>query len=151
MQDYINIGQNLELEPNNPKHRKLRRQTKLLGQNLVYKTLNSNHSHPNMFHFSKPFWRKKKKQTLLEIDILYTAQAKFILNLKLVLKCTKWEKIGSWGFLLFLCASKYFSTQSDPAIPWPWKDPDEASIDGRLNHVFPVCVVIKVSLKYLKE
>lgn len=61
------------------------------------------------------------------------------------------KKSGIWGFLLFLRASKYFCTQSDPPIPWPWKNPDEAGIDGRINHVFPVCVVIKVSLKYLKK
>lgn len=52
---------------------------------------------------------------------------------------------------LFLCASQYFYTQSDPAIPRPGKDPDEPGIDGRIYHVLSVCVVVKVPLEYLPK
>lgn len=52
---------------------------------------------------------------------------------------------------LFLCASKYFWTQSDPAIPWPGKDPDEPGVDGWIYHVLSVCVVVKVPLEDLRK
>lgn len=50
---------------------------------------------------------------------------------------------------LFLCASENLYTQSDPAVPWPGKDPDESSVDGWIYHVLSVCVIVKVPLKYL--
>lgn len=53
--------------------------------------------------------------------------------------------------LLFLCASQYFCTQSDPAVPRPGKDPDEPSVDGGLYDVLSVCVVVKITLENLEE
>lgn len=53
--------------------------------------------------------------------------------------------------LLFLCASEYFYTQSDPAVPRPGKDPNEPSVDRRVYHVLSVCVVVKVPLEYLEK
>ncbi len=50
---------------------------------------------------------------------------------------------------LFLCASEYLYTQSDPAVPRPGEDPDEPSVDGWIYHVLSVCVVVKVPLEYL--
>lgn len=87
---------------------------------------------------------------LLEIYPLYSS-SKVYIDSGFGTEVYQARKNGIWGFLLFLPASKYFCTQSDPPIPWPWKDPDEASIDGRIDHVFPVCVIIEVSLKHLKE
>lgn len=52
---------------------------------------------------------------------------------------------------LFLCASEYFCAQSDPAIPWPGKDPDEPGIDGWVYHVLSVRVVVKVPLENLEK
>lgn len=52
---------------------------------------------------------------------------------------------------LFLCASEYFYTQSDPAVPRPGEDPDESGVDGRVYHVLSVCVVVKVPLKHLHK
>lgn len=53
--------------------------------------------------------------------------------------------------LLFLCASEYFYTQSDPAVPRPGKDPNEPSVDRQVYHVLSVCVVVKVPLEYLEK
>lgn len=53
--------------------------------------------------------------------------------------------------LLFLCASEYFYTQSDPAVPRPGKDPNEPSVDRRVYHVLSVRVVVKVPLEYLEK
>lgn len=52
---------------------------------------------------------------------------------------------------LFLCAPQDLHAQSDPAVPWPGKDPDEAGVDGRIYHVLSVRVVVKVPLKHLKQ
>lgn len=52
---------------------------------------------------------------------------------------------------LLLCASQYFYTQSDPAVPRPGKDPHKPSVDWGIYHILSVCVVVKVPLEYLKE
>lgn len=51
---------------------------------------------------------------------------------------------------LFLCAAQDLDTQSDPAVPRPGKDPDEAGVDRRIYHVLSMSVVVKVPLKHLK-
>lgn len=52
---------------------------------------------------------------------------------------------------LFLCAAQDLHAQSDPAVPRPGKDPDEAGVDGRLYHVLSVRVVVKVPLEHLER
>lgn len=52
---------------------------------------------------------------------------------------------------LFLCAAQDLYAQSDPAVPRPGKDPDEAGVDGRIYHVLSVRVVVKVALEHLKQ
>lgn len=59
----------------------------------------------------------------------------------------RWRKRTS----LLLCASQYFYTQSDPAIPRPGQDPNEPSIDGWIYHVLSVCVVVEVPLEHLEK
>lgn len=52
---------------------------------------------------------------------------------------------------VFLCAAQDLYAQSDPAVPRPGKDPDEAGVDGRIYHVLSVRVVVKVPLEHLKR
>lgn len=52
---------------------------------------------------------------------------------------------------LFLCAAQDLHAQSDPAVPRPGEDPDEAGVDGRIYHVLSVRVVVKVALEHLRR
>lgn len=62
----------------------------------------------------------------------------------------KKESIGEMASL-FLCASQYLYTQSDPAVPRPREDPDEPGVDGRVYHVLSVRVIVEVPLEYLQQ
>lgn len=52
---------------------------------------------------------------------------------------------------LFLCAAQDLDAQSDPAVPRPGQDPDEAGVDGRIYHILSMRVVVKVALEHLKR
>lgn len=60
------------------------------------------------------------------------------------------EKVGEKASLL-LRASKYLYAQSDPAVPRPGKDPDHPGVDGRVDHVLSVRVVVEVPLEHLRQ
>lgn len=64
-------------------------------------------------------------------------------------KKTVEEEKGGEKTSLFLCASKYLYAQSDPAVPRPGEDPDQAGVDGRVYHVLSVRIVVEVPLEHL--
>lgn len=133
----------------------------------MYKRTKSN-PHPNTC-----CWKKNKKKHPLEIKFsLQVAQFVFD-RLGETPVCLRGGEGWGWGWggsqwqrkgerkekketsgekaSLFLCASQYLYTQSDPAVPRPREDPDEPGVDGRLYHVLSVRVVVEVPLEHLQQ
>ena len=54
-----------------------------------------------------------------------------------------------WVSSLLLCAAQQLRPQRDSPIPGPRKDSYVPSIDGRVNDVFPVGIIVKIALENL--
>lgn len=50
---------------------------------------------------------------------------------------------------LLLCAAQQLRPQRDPPIPGPRKDPYVPCIDGRVDDVFSVGIIVKIALENL--
>ena len=50
---------------------------------------------------------------------------------------------------LFLCAAQQLRSQCDPPVPGPRKDPYVPCIDGRINDVFSMSIIVKIALENL--
>lgn len=61
------------------------------------------------------------------------------------------QRGGSWVWVssLLLCAAQQLRPQRDPPVPGPRKDPYVPRIDGRVDDVFSVGVIVKIALEHL--
>lgn len=57
--------------------------------------------------------------------------------------------IGSGVASFLLCAAQEFRSQRDPSVPGPGEDSDVPGIDGRVDDIFPVGIIVKITLENL--
>lgn len=65
--------------------------------------------------------------------------------------CREMERrgMGSGVSSLFLCAAQQLWPQRDPPIPGPRKDSYVPCVDGRVDDVLFVCIIVKIALENL--
>lgn len=57
--------------------------------------------------------------------------------------------VGYGASSLLLCAAQQLRPQCDPSIPGPRKDSYVPCIDGRVDDIFPVRIIVKIALENL--